>query len=146
MEIRSAYSLKERFRTPVVGKTRTKLSMQAECDINNIMAKYQKSGAISHVNQHEADYGFASGDDFSESMRVITIAQDMFDHLPSSIRTRFGNSPAQFLDFVQDADNEAEAIELGLVLAPVAPVLDPSVADAVPEPTVPVDPPVDPAV
>ncbi len=47
-------------------------------------------------------------------MRTVTVAQDMFDHLPSSIRNRFANDPALFLDFVQDADNRVEAIELGI--------------------------------
>ncbi len=97
------------------GKGRTKQSMKDECDINMIMAKYQKTGAIAHVNDHGANYGFATSLDFSEAMRLIKTAQDMFNGLPSSIRTRFANDPAQFLDFVQDADNEAEMAKLGLI-------------------------------
>jgi len=96
-------------------KGRTKQSFKDECDINKIMAKYQKTGAIAHVNQHGANYGFATSLDFSEAMRLIKTAQDMFDGLPSSIRTRFANDPAQFLDFVQNADNKAEMQKLGLI-------------------------------
>ncbi len=95
-------------------KGRTKQSMKDECDINKIMEKYQKTGAVAHVNQHQSQYGFATSDDFAESMRIVTTAQDMFDGLPSSIRTRFANDPAQFLDFVQDANNKKEGQELGL--------------------------------
>ncbi len=98
-------------------KGRTKQSFRDECDINLIMAKYQKTGAIAHVNRHGADYGFATSLDFTEAMRTVTIAQDMFLGLPSSIRSRFGNDPAAFLDFVQDADNEDELIKLGLFSA-----------------------------
>ncbi len=94
---------------------RTKQSFKDECDINNIMRKYQKTGAVAHANQHAPNYGFATSLDFSDAMRLITTAQDMFDGLPSSIRTRFANDPALFLDFVQDADNEAEMAKLGLV-------------------------------
>ena len=94
---------------------RTKQSFKDECDINKIMAKYQKTGAISHFNKHGANYDFATSLDFSESMRIVTTAQDMFDGLPSSIRTRFANDPAQFLDFVQDANNEDEMLKLGLI-------------------------------
>lgn len=97
------------------GKTRTKQSMAAECNINNIMAKYQKTGAISHLNTHGAQYDFATSIDFSDAMRLVTTAQEMFNGLPSSIRTRFANDPAQFLDFVQNADNEAEMRKLGLL-------------------------------
>ncbi len=78
------------------------------------MAKYQKTGAIAHVNKHAGEYGFATSDDFSTAMRTVTIAQEMFDGLPSSIRNRFANNPAQFLDFVQDADNKKEGQKLGL--------------------------------
>ena len=96
-------------------KGRTKQSFAAECDINNIMAKYQKTGAITHVNQHGAQYGFATSADFTDAMRLTTQAQEMFDGLPSSIRTRFANDPAQFLDFVQDANNEPEMRKLGIL-------------------------------
>ncbi len=95
-------------------KGRTKQSFKDECDINNIMAKYQKTGAIAHLNTHGAEYGFATSQDFASAMRTITIAQDMFDGLPSSIRNRFANDPGQFLDFVQDADNKKEGQDLGL--------------------------------
>lgn len=103
------------------GKSRTKQSFKDECDINKIMARYQKTGAMAHVNQHGAEYGFASSIDFSEAMRLITTAQDMFDGLPSSIRTRFANDPGQFLDFVQDANNTEEMIKLGLMAKTKAP-------------------------
>ncbi len=96
-------------------KSKTKQSFAKECDINEIMAKYQKTGAIAHVNQHGAEYGFATSHDFSSAMRLITQAQDMFAGLPSSIRNRFANDPAQFLDFVQDADNAKEMQTLGLL-------------------------------
>ncbi len=96
-------------------KGRTKQSFKDECDINNIMAKYQKTGALAHVNTYQQQYGFATSVDFSEAMRLVTTAQDMFDGLPSSIRTRFANDPGQFLDFVQNADNDAEMQKLGLI-------------------------------
>jgi len=38
----------------------------------------------------------------------------MFNDLPSSIRSRFGNDPAAFLDFVQDENNADEMVKLGL--------------------------------
>lgn len=115
MSLGSTHVVGERLRTPVVGKSRTKQSFKRECDINVIMASYQKDGAIGHLNRHGADYGFATSLDFSESMRVVVKAQEMFEDLPSSIRTRFGNDPALFLDFVQDDDNHDEMVEMGLV-------------------------------
>ncbi len=92
----------------------TKQSFKDECDINKIMAKYQKTGAIAHFNKHQPQYGFASSKDFAESMRIVTSAQQMFADLPSSIRSKFNNQPEQFLEFVQNPDNESEMVSLGL--------------------------------
>ncbi len=120
--IRRHYQPRERVQLSFPKQGRTKQSFKDECDINNIMAKYQKTGALAHVNKHAAEYGFATSNDFSESMRIVTQAQDMFDGLPSSIRNRFANDPAQFLDFVQDTNNEKEMQELGLLPKVVAEV------------------------
>lgn len=118
--VRSAFD-RVRVRTPMDSKSKTKQSMKAECDINNIMAKYQKTGAIQHANAFQPEYGFASSIDFLDSMNVVTRAQQMFDALPSSIRGRFGNDPGLFLDFCQDEANASEMIELGLVAQPEVP-------------------------
>ncbi len=113
-QFRYPYIKKPRVQTETPGKSRTKQSFKNECDINTIMAKYQKTGAIAHVNKHATEYGFATSADFSTAMRTVTVAQEMFDGLPSSIRNRFNNNPGQFLDFVQDANNKVEGQELGL--------------------------------
>jgi len=94
---------------------RTKQSFADQCEINNIMARHQKTGALTHINQHQAQYGFATSSDFAESMRIVKTAQDMFNALPSNIRNRCANDPAQFLDFVQDPANELEMQNFGLI-------------------------------
>ncbi len=110
----SAYSEKPRVRFECVGSSLTKQSMAKECDINQIMLKAQKGAAITHFNRRNAEYGDATGESFTEAMNLIVDAQKMFSELPSSIRSKFGNDPASFLDFVQDEDNAEEMVELGL--------------------------------
>jgi len=113
--IRSAYGPKERFGDiGDLGVSLTKQSFTKECDINNIMAKYQKTGALDHVNKHEASYGYATSEDFTSSMEIVARGQKMFAELPSSIRTKFDNDPSKFLDFVQDQNNLTEMQEMGL--------------------------------
>ncbi len=55
MEIRSIYSTRARVQLEFAKTGRTKQSMRDECDINLIMKKYQKTGAIAHVNRHGAN-------------------------------------------------------------------------------------------
>jgi len=81
------------------------------------MAKYQKTGAITHLANNQSEYGFATSIDFTQSMNIVAKAQSMFNDLPSSIRLKFKNDPASFLDFVQDESNADELVEMGLANA-----------------------------
>lgn len=118
MEIRTAYGPKEPERL-TCGKGMTKQSHSRECDINYIMAKFLKTGLIEHRNTHAENYGFATSDDYHTSLNIIHLAQEMFDDLPSQARTKFNNNPAEFLDYVQNPDNEDSLYDLGLTNNPV---------------------------
>lgn len=99
-------------------KSLTRGSHQKETMINNIMAKYQKTGVITHLANHQATYDDFTAVDFKTAMDIVTNAQEMFDELPSSIRNQCNNNPEEFLDLVQNPEREAEAIEAGLRTAP----------------------------
>ncbi len=110
----TAYGPKTKVRTETIGLTRTHQSGKDECDINLIMARYVKTGTLDHQKQHGDNYGFATSIDLHEALSTIEQANSMFNDLPSSIRTKMQNDPGQFLDFVQNPDNEAELITMGL--------------------------------
>lgn len=94
-----------RVTTPVGTESRTKQSFRDESDINNIVAKYQSTGAIAHVNKHEPRYGYAPSQDFREALELIREGNEMFADLPSSTRKFFDNNVEQMLDWVQDPAN-----------------------------------------
>lgn len=97
------------------GEGRTRQSMRDECDINIIMRKYQKSGALSHVREYGAMYGHFESVTFHEAMETIRVANEMFSALPSAVRKRFSNDPAEFMDFVsKPEENKDELVKLGL--------------------------------
>jgi phage internal scaffolding protein len=94
----------------------TKQSEADSCDINKIMGQYEKTGLIPHVNRYQGHYSdLGDAKSYHESMNSVIEAQDAFDSLPASIRTRFGNDPALFLDFVSDPDNRPEMEKMGLL-------------------------------
>ncbi len=95
-------------------KGKTKQSFKDQCDINLIIARHTNTGQLSHINNHEALYGYATSQDFAEAMRTVTAAQTSFNNLSDEIQTRFNGDPGQLLDFVQDPDNQAEGADLGL--------------------------------
>jgi len=131
---RSAYSERSRSTFNCSDATRTKQSHKDECDINRILSSYKKSGIITHASNKMGEYGDASSVDFHASMNMIKSAQAAFDELPSSVRKRFGNDPAAFLDFVQDEKNVKAIVEMGLA----EPVTPPEVVkvEVVAQPTV----------
>lgn len=122
MEIRSAFSPRERVQFSCKGPSLTKQSMAKECNVNFIVAKYQRTGVFDHVAAFGGRYGDFTATDFHEAMNIVAEASSMFEALPSTLRNRFENSPAKFLEFVQDEANIEEMYELGLAERPAAPV------------------------
>nr|UXQ88122.1 MAG: internal scaffolding protein [Microvirus sp.] len=117
----------------------TKQSFKDECNINKIMEKFQKSGAISHYAKHAPTYGDATHTELHDALNIVADANTMFEELPSSIRAKFQNNPEQFLEFVQDPKNLAEMRELGL--ADKAPAKTTEVANVEQPATTPVETP-----
>ena len=114
MIIRKAY---DRTRTPfeTKGESLTHQSMAPECDINRIMAKWQKTGVIEHANTFNGDYGdFSEIPTYQEAMNKVIRGQEVFMTLPSSVRKRFDNDPHQFLEFATDPQNGDEMVAMGL--------------------------------
>jgi len=118
------------------GEGRTKQSFAEESNINLIMAKYEKTGMLDHLNTHRGDYAnFIGAEDYHTSMNLIREAGEAFMTIPAGVRARFDNDPARFLAFVQNEKNLDEMIEMGLARkgGPEAP--------GGPEPKTPEDPP-----
>jgi len=92
-----------------------KQSMKDECDINNILRQYQKTGVLNFTNKRSPQYGDFPSYDLKEAMQVVQQANEMFADMPAALRDRFGNSPENFLEFIQDTKNRQEAEALGLI-------------------------------
>jgi len=104
----------------------TKQEFVDQCDINNILKQFKMTGMVTHISAKAAqgEYLDLPDDvDFQTSLNIVHQAEAAFATLPSKIRTRFENDPAQFLAFMADPKNMAEASQLGLLqkAAPAAP-------------------------
>lgn len=95
-----------------------------EVDINRIVKKYgmdmiQKTNLLM---SQDFQFDDVAGNDFQEAMFKVTQAQQHFDSLPAEIRKKFDNSPAQFLDFVQNPSNADQLVDMGLAVRQPEPV------------------------
>jgi len=108
----------------------TKQSFANECDINNIMKRYEKDGVLNHLNTFQGNYGdFTGAVEYHEAMGIVARADQMFMTLPAEIRAKFGNDPGAFVEFATNPKNLDEMVSMGLAnppkvadIPPVAPV------------------------
>ena len=92
----------------------TQQHFKEECDVNNILAKFVRTGVLP-ANCRPGDYFDCSTiQDYQDCLNRVIEAQENFDTLPSGIRKYFQNDPGKFLEFVQNPENIDKGIELGL--------------------------------
>lgn len=88
------------------GPSLTRQEFAAECDINTIMATYEATGVISHVNRATPQYlDVTDVPDLAEAIRIVDEATTAFMTLPATARKEFDNDPVKFVQAVQDGDD-----------------------------------------
>lgn len=96
----------------------TKQAFKDECDINKIVANYDRTGLLTHVSSAVARYGdFTEVNEYQESLNTVLRAQRDFEGLPADIRKRFHNDPGEFFEFATNPDNLDQMVEMGLAEA-----------------------------
>jgi phage internal scaffolding protein len=86
-----------------------------ECDINTILQKFNITGLLPEQTLSPRYGDFTGIGDYHTALNRVMAAQDEFEALPAQIRARFGNDPAQLIEFLQNSENRPEAEKLGLV-------------------------------
>lgn len=102
-------------------RSQTKQHFAEECDINNIMERYEKTGVLPEATRQLLYGDFSDVGSFQEAQDIVLLGRAQFDALPARVRDRFGNDPAKFLAFCEDESNRDEMITLGLIDKPEAP-------------------------
>ena len=90
-----------------------------QCDINRIVSQFERTGTVDHLSNVAMRYEDVSTvPQYREALDIVRAAELSFAALPGEVRSRFGNDPAQMLDFLQHPENVDEAVRLGLVVKP----------------------------
>lgn len=118
----------------------TKQSFKEECDINNIVKRFEATGIVDHLNEKAREGVYTDlpdSMDYQQALEIGRKAQEAFASLPATIRATFQNDPAAFLAFVENPANQDKLIEMGLATdnrppapppaAPPAPAVPPEV-------------------
>ena len=97
------------------GDSLTEQHHKDACNINNIVAKYHKTGVMSNMRVSAPVFKDCTANDFFEIQNQFLEASDAFASLSSSVRKRFGNDPHNLIEFLDDPKNRDEAVKLGLI-------------------------------
>lgn len=106
---------------------RTEQAHASEANINQIMARARRGELLDFANKHQPQYGECDPLTFLDAQIIIAHGNSMFEDLPATLRSRFHYDHAEFLEFIQDPENEAEAIKLKLIKpkTTITPLIDP---------------------
>lgn len=108
---------------PIGGPSLTRQEFADECDVNNIMQRYEQHLAdpMRSVRQ-PVYYDFTQmPDSLMEAMAVMNSAHDAFMTLPASVRKEFENDAAMFADFASNPENLEQMRTWGLAPPKKAP-------------------------
>jgi len=111
--------------------SRTQQQYKDECDVNNIMAQYKKTGSITHLrNQAEGVYMDLTTvpTDYAAALAVVNNANEAFEAMPAKVREKLKHNPAELISWLKNPANKKEAHELGLIElkdVPQTPPLEP---------------------
>ncbi|ALS03674.1 VP3 [Gokushovirus WZ-2015a] len=106
--------------------SQTRQEFAEECDINTIMAGYERTGVISHMNRREPMYVDLSEmpDNLADTLSMLESATAAFMSLPAKARAEFDNDAVKWVDFASDPRNNAKMVEWGLT-KPADPIPEP---------------------
>lgn len=119
----------------------TKQSFKDECDINNIVRRFEATGILDHINQAHAQglyQDLPSGLDLQTSLNIIQQAEAAFMALPAAARAEFDNDPVLFVEAFNNPTEAQQERFIALGLATDARPPKPSAA--APAPPAPIAP------
>lgn len=101
-------------------ETMAQQHFKEECDINTIVERFGITGELPQNVRVPLPDEFIGAMDYQQAMNAIIDGQNAFAQMPANVRARFQNDPQEFLQFVHDPENRAEAERLGIINAPKA--------------------------
>lgn len=94
----------------------TQQQFKEESDINTIVGRFLKTGVLPTPNTFPQYVDFEGVFDYQSAMNLVRAADESFMRMDAKLRSRFNNSPQEFLEFFANPSNVDEAIRLGLAI------------------------------
>lgn len=106
---------KQDSKTPVIGVRRrfqqdfskggrTKQAFRDECNINNVVNRYQQTGVLPVTNSLEPQYGDAPNLDLKESLDLVYAAREEFNNLTNEQKQAFNNDENLYFEYLANPE------------------------------------------
>lgn len=89
-------------------------SLKDEVDINKIMEKIAKGQMMENLKEGIFE-DISEYNGLEEAFIKVQNAKEDFMTLPAEIREKFDNDPVELINFLENAENRAEAEKLGII-------------------------------
>lgn len=99
-----------------------------DADINNIVSRFHKTGVLPNINVAAVYADVSNALSYQDALQTVINAENQFMALDAKTRKKFSNNPSEFLEFVDDPQNAAELVTMGL-----ATLVDKSPSPAAPD-------------
>ena len=100
----------------VGGESMAIQSAKEECDINNIVKRYQQTGILPVVAQQGMYTDVSEVEDYASALRQMEDAKAEFLNIPAYIRKKFNDDPVEFLEALHSwTPEQLAAVGLELV-------------------------------
>lgn len=120
-QLRSAFNYNRDLVSQATGlqcldESKAQQSAAEETDINTIVNRFLRTGEMPRDLRAPTYGDFDEVFDFQTAMNAVRQANESFMSMPAQLRARFHNSPQEFLEFTNNAENYDEAVKLGIVV------------------------------
>lgn len=95
--------------------TLTQQALAEETDINYIVKKARATGQLPNPAVQGVFADTTNMPDYQTALDMLNLADEAFATLPSEVRLKFKNNPAELLKFIENDQNYDEAVKLRLV-------------------------------
>jgi phage internal scaffolding protein len=89
-----------------------------EVDINTIVERFGLTGDLPENPRMPQSGDFTGITDFQSAMNMVREAEEAFMEFPAHIRSEFDNDPQKMMRFLENENNRARALEMGLIVKP----------------------------
>lgn len=113
--LRHPYNIEDYDGTEFPEKSLTKISQQAETDIQRIWERFEKTGVVEQNDREALFIDVTKFGSYQEVQEHLAIVREMFDQQPAHVRRVFDNDAAKYIDALCDESRVAELQELGVL-------------------------------